>query len=72
MNKPTRFNTDGRAARITEPLKLVPKDRPWLFLTALFLLVLNDQVGKWMACSFVALASGSGAAWWVFRQAAVG
>lgn len=63
MNKPTRPNTDGQAARVTEPLKLVPKDRPWLFLAALLLLVLNDQVGKWVAYATVALAGGSGAAW---------
>lgn len=71
MTKPTRPNTDGQASRVTEPLKLVPKDRPWLFLAALFLLVLNDQAGKWIAYATVALAGGGGAAW-LLQQASGG
>lgn len=66
MTKLRSPERDG-ASRITEPLKLIPKDRPGVLLVALFLLVFNDQGGKWIACSVAALGGGGGAAWLIHR-----
>lgn len=59
MTKPRSLERDG-ASRITEPLKLIPKDRPAVLLVALFLLVFNDQGGKWLTCAALALTGGTG------------
>ena len=66
MTKPRSPERDG-ASRISEPLKQVPRDRPWLFLAALLLLVLNDQAGKWLTYGIVALSGGGGLAWLIHR-----
>lgn len=50
-------------SRLTEPLKQVPKDKPWVFLLALLMLVLNDRLGTVIAAAF----GGGGVAWVVHR-----
>ncbi|ALV07310.1 hypothetical protein [Roseateles depolymerans] len=59
----TTRRTPNQESRLTEPLKQVPKDKPWVFLLALLMLVLNDRLGA----VIVAACGGGGAAWVIHR-----